>query len=57
MFCMRSSRRASPCAKACGIALMIAGLILMMIIVPVWAWAGVLCAALIVTGFILWHGA
>lgn len=34
--------------------LMLAALILMMIIVPRWAWAGVICSALLVIGFLLW---
>ena len=41
-------------SRACGVLLMLAGLILMMIIVPYWAWAGIICAALTVIGFILW---
>jgi len=40
--------------KILGAALMAAGFILLLILVPYWAWAGLLCVALIVLGFIIW---
>jgi len=41
-------------SRACGMLLMLAGLVLMMIIVPGWAWAGVICGAMLIIGFLLW---
>ncbi len=40
--------------RLCGMLMMLAGLILMMIIVPRWAWAGVICTVMLITGFVLW---
>lgn len=42
-------------SKLCGMLFMLAGLIIMMIIVPKWAWAGIVCALMIVIGFLLWR--
>ncbi len=41
--------------KLCGMLFMLAGLIIMMIIVPKWAWAGIVCALMVVIGFLLWR--
>lgn len=41
--------------KLCGMLLMLAGLIIMMIIVPNWAWAGIVCVLMVVIGFLLWR--
>ena len=56
MFRVRGWQRPGSCGRVWGIAMMILGLVLMMIIVPCWAWAGVLCAALIAAGFLIWRG-
>ena len=40
--------------KIGGALLMLCGLIIMMLIVPGWAVAGIICVAMIVIGFLLW---
>ncbi|MBQ4088795.1 MAG: hypothetical protein IJC56_02810 [Clostridia bacterium] len=42
-------------SRTAGLILMLAGLIIMMLIVPRWAWAGIICAVMILGGFILWR--
>lgn len=49
--CATGSRR----GRACGFLMMLFGLVLMMLTVPGWAWAGLLCGVLILIGFILWQ--
>lgn len=52
---MFRNNRAWCRGRVCGMLLMLVGLILMMIIVPRWAWAGIVCLAAIMIGFILWR--
>lgn len=40
--------------RFCGMLLMLAGLIIMMLIVPRWAWAGIVCVVMVLAGFVLW---
>lgn len=49
--------RVSSCCrgKIGGALLMLCGLIIMMLIVPGWAVAGIICVAMIVIGFLLWR--
>lgn len=47
--------RFCPKNKLWGMVLMIAGLVLMMIIVPCWAWAGIVCAIMVIAGFAIWR--
>ena len=54
MFHFRGSGR--PCGRCWGIVIMIVGIVLMMLVVPRWAWAGILCACVIVAGFVIWRG-
>ena len=54
MFHFRGTGR--PCGRHCGVAVMIAGIVLMMLVVPRWAWAGILCACVIAAGFVIWRG-
>ena len=51
---MFRSNRSLCKSRVCGMLLMLAGLVIMMIIVPRWAWAGIICVALMIVGFILW---
>ena len=55
MFRTRHTGRLCDKARMIGFLLMLTGLILMMVIVPGWAWAGLLCAALILAGFLIWY--
>ena len=41
-------------SRICGMLLMLAGLVIMMIIVPRWAWTGIICAVMTIIGFLLW---
>lgn len=52
---VRVARCCGPRGKFAGILLMLAGLVLMMLIVPYWAWAGIICIVMILGGFIFWR--
>ncbi|MBQ4088690.1 MAG: hypothetical protein IJC56_02245 [Clostridia bacterium] len=51
---MFRSNRGMCKSRIFGILLMLAGLIIMMIIVPYWAWTGIICTVITVIGFLLW---
>ena len=50
-----SGRGRNRYAKPVGIALMLAGVLLLMICVPYWLWTSVLSILLISVGFLLWR--
>ena len=52
---MNRMRRQGGRGRAAGLALMLVGLVIMMLIVPYWAWAGIICAVTIIVGFIIWR--
>ena len=49
------TRRGPNAAKIAGIAMMIAGALLLLIFVPHWVWTGALGILLISLGFLLWR--
>jgi hypothetical protein len=50
-----SGRGGNKYAKPIGIALMLAGVLLLMLCVPYWLWTSVLAILLISVGFLLWR--
>lgn len=52
--CAPRRRRKNPW-KTVGIALMVAGGLMLLIFVPRWVWTGMLSIALISIGFLLWR--
>ena len=52
--CSSPGRGFSP-SKAVGIAMMVAGSLMLLIFVPHWVWTGALAILLISLGFLLWR--
>ena len=48
-------RRETNLARPAGIALMIAGALMLLIFVPRWVWTGALSIVMISVGFLLWR--
>ena len=54
-FYCRPRRRESKTAKIVGIALMVAGALMLLIFVPHWVWTGFLAVLMISVGFLLYR--
>ena len=52
--CVPPRKRANP-ARLVGLAMMLAGALMLLILVPRWVWTGALSILLISLGFLLWR--